>query len=85
MIKVANRSPEPDGNHWQFLLRFDPNCGRVRHGGFGRWQHPTARDAFASTFGPTGAEYAPRDLVGLGNSERPYGYAPQAPGSYGFE
>ena len=59
MLEVENRSPEPDGTYRHFLLRVAPELRPLRRGGFGRWQFPTARNAVASTFGLTGAEYAP--------------------------
>jgi len=59
MVEVENRSPEPDGTYRHFLLRVDPELRPLRRGGFGRWQPLTARNAVASTFGLTGAEYAP--------------------------
>jgi hypothetical protein len=60
MLEVENRTPEPDGAYQHFLLRVDPELRPLRRGGFGKWQHPTARNAVASTFGLTGAEYGPQ-------------------------
>src|SRR5207248_2056566 len=60
MLEVENRTPEPDGTYQHFLLRVDPELRPLRRGGFGKWQHPTARNAVASTFGLTGAAVAGR-------------------------
>jgi hypothetical protein len=59
MLEVENRSPELDGTYRHFLLRVDPELRPLRRGGFGKWQPLTARNAVASSFGLTGAEYAP--------------------------
>jgi hypothetical protein len=60
MVEVANRSPEPDGAYRHFLLRVDPELRPIyADGSFGLPQPPTARNAVASTFGLSGAEYMP--------------------------
>ena len=61
LIEVENRSPEADGTYRHFLLRVDPEL-RPMHPdlSFGAPQSPsTARNAVASTFGMSGAEYLP--------------------------
>ena len=53
------RSPEPDGAY-RYLLRVDPELQPVLGpGSFGAPQRATARNAVASAFGLSGAEYAP--------------------------
>ncbi len=60
MVEVANHSPEPDGAYRHFLLRVDPELRPIlEDGNFGLPQPPTARNAVASTFGLSGAEYMP--------------------------
>jgi hypothetical protein len=56
MIKVENRSPEPDGNHRHFLFRLDPELRLVPRGGFGIGSAQCPRPPSASA----GREYAPR-------------------------
>src|SRR5438045_4636107 len=60
LYTLEGRHGEPDGAYQHFLLRVDPELRPLRRGGFGKWQHPTARNAVASTFGLTGAEYGPQ-------------------------
>ena len=61
MVEVENRSPEPDGSYRHFLLRVDPQLRpMLADGGFGEPQSLTARNAVASTFGLSGAEYTPQ-------------------------
>jgi hypothetical protein len=60
MVEVANHTPEPDGTCRHFWLRVDPDLRPIlEDGGFGAPQAVTARNAVASTFGLSGAEYAP--------------------------
>ena len=60
MVEVINRSAEPDGAYCHFLLRVDPELRPIgEDGSFGPPQQATARNAVASTFGLSGAEYAP--------------------------
>jgi hypothetical protein len=60
MVEVTNRSPEADGTCRHFWLRVDPELRPIlEDGGFGPSQRATARNAAASTFGLSGAEYAP--------------------------
>jgi hypothetical protein len=60
MVEVVNHSAEPDGSFKRYLLRVDPRLRPIRaDGSFGEPQPPTARNAVASTFGLSGAEYAP--------------------------
>src|SRR5260221_13903752 len=60
MVEVTNRSPEPDGAYRHFPLRVDPELRPIlADGSFGAPQSPTARNAVASTFGLSGAEYMP--------------------------
>ncbi len=59
-VEVINRSPEPDGAYRRFLLRVDPELRpMLGRASFGPPQIPTARNAVASTFGMSGAEYLP--------------------------
>jgi hypothetical protein len=60
MVEVRNHSPEPDGFYRHFFLRVDPALRPILgDGSFGALQAPTARNAVASTFGLSGAEYRP--------------------------
>ena len=60
MVEVANRSAEPDGSYRHFLLRVDPELRPIyEDGSFGMAQKATARNAVASTFGLSGADYMP--------------------------
>ena len=60
LVEVVNRTPEPDGTSKHYLLRVDPQLRpMLADGSFGPPQPMTARNAVASTFGVTGAEYMP--------------------------
>ena len=60
VVEVVNRTPEPDGSYKRHFLRVDPHLRPIlADGSFGPPQPPTARNAVASTFGLTGAEYKP--------------------------
>jgi hypothetical protein len=60
MVEVVNRSPEPDGSFRRYFLRVNPRLRPIHDdGSFGEPQAYTARNAVASTFGLSGAEYAP--------------------------
>jgi hypothetical protein len=60
MVEVTNHSPEPDGAYRHFWLRVDPELRPILDdGGLGPPQKATARTAVASTFGLSGADYAP--------------------------
>jgi hypothetical protein len=60
MVEVVNGSPEPDGSVKRYFLRVDPQLRPILpNGRFGEPQKATARNAVASTFGLSGAEYAP--------------------------
>ena len=59
-VLVNNSTPEPDGSTKRYLLRCHPELRPMLAGGeLGRPQTMTARNAVASTFGMTGATYAP--------------------------
>ena len=59
-VAVINGSPEPDGAYRHFLLRVDPELRPILDdGSYGMPQQATARNAVASTFGMSGAKYAP--------------------------
>jgi hypothetical protein len=60
MVEVVNHSAEPYGSFKRYLLRVDPRLRPIRaDGSCGEPQPPTVRNAVASTFGLSGAEYAP--------------------------
>jgi hypothetical protein len=60
MVEVVNHSPEPDGAHRHFFLQVHPELRPIlTDGTYGAAQPLTARNAVASTFGLSGAEYAP--------------------------
>jgi hypothetical protein len=60
VIEVVNRSPEPDGTYRHFFLNVHPELRpMLPDRSFGPPQRLTARNAVASTFGLSGAEYAP--------------------------
>jgi len=58
----ARRRAAVPGQQSALWVSGSARCGLrpLRRGGFGKWQHPTARNAVASTFGLTGAEYGPQ-------------------------
>jgi hypothetical protein len=62
VLKVTNRSPEPDGHFRQYILPVSDGCEPLPDpadpsGELGDPQSLTALNAAASTFGMTGAEY----------------------------
>jgi len=58
MVKVVNSTPEADGSYKDYFIRCHPElCPLLADGSFGKPQQRTARNAVASTFGMTGAEY----------------------------
>jgi hypothetical protein len=60
MVEVVNHSPEPDGACRHFFLQIHPELRPIlKDGNYGMPQPPTARNAVASTFGLSGAEYRP--------------------------
>jgi hypothetical protein len=60
LVDVVNHTPEPDGSYKHHFLRVDPHLQPIRSdGSFGPPPALTARNAVASTFGLTGAEYEP--------------------------
>ena len=60
MVEVVNHTPEPDGSHKHHFLRVDPQLRPLlSEGELGPPQPLTARNAVASAFGLTGAEYDP--------------------------
>jgi hypothetical protein len=60
MVEVRNHSPEPDGTYRHFFLRVHPELRLIlTDGTYGAAQRLTVRNAVASTFGLSGAEYAP--------------------------
>ena len=60
IVEVVKHTPEPDGTCRHFWLRVDPELRPIlEDGSFGAPQDATARNAVASTFGLSGAEYAP--------------------------
>jgi hypothetical protein len=60
MAEVVNHSPEPDGTYRHFFLQVHPELSPIlSNGSLGAPQPSTARNAVASTFGLTGAEYRP--------------------------
>jgi hypothetical protein len=60
MVEVVNHSPEPDGAYRHFFLQVHPELRPIlTDGTYGAAQPLTARNAVASTFGLSGAEYAP--------------------------
>ena len=60
MVEVRNHSPEPDGVYRHFFLRVHPELRVIlTDGTYGAAQRLTVRNAVASTFGLSGAEYAP--------------------------
>lgn len=61
VLKVINRSPEPDGSFRQYVLPVADRCQPLPdtpNGRLGRPQKKTALNAVASTFGMTGKQYA---------------------------
>lgn len=59
MLRVINRTPEPDGRFKEYYLRIHPKlCPMLPDGSLGAPQKPTALNAVASTFGLTGGKYA---------------------------
>jgi hypothetical protein len=60
MVKVRNSTPEPDGSTKDYFLRVNPELRPLlADDEMGEPQEMTALNAVASTFGKTGAEYAP--------------------------
>jgi hypothetical protein len=60
IVDVVNHTPEPDGSSKHHFLRVDPQLRpMLADGTFGPPQPLTARNAVASSFGLTGAEYDP--------------------------
>jgi hypothetical protein len=60
MVEVTNHSPEPDGAYRHFFLQVHPELRPIlADGTYGAPQPRTVRNAVASTFGLTGAAYAP--------------------------
>ena len=60
MVEVVNHSPDPDGRYRHFFLQVHPELRPILpDGAYGMRQLPTARNAVASTFGLSGAEYRP--------------------------
>jgi hypothetical protein len=60
MVEVVNHSPAPDGSYRHFFLQVHPELRSILgDGSLGAPQEFTARNAVASTFGFSGAEYAP--------------------------
>jgi hypothetical protein len=63
VLKVINRSPEPDGSFRQYILPVSDQCEPLpdpadQQAGLGNPQDLTALNAVASTFGMRGEEYA---------------------------
>jgi hypothetical protein len=60
MVAVVNHTPDSDGSYKHHFLRVDPHLQPIlADGSFGPPQALTARNAIASTFGLSGAEYTP--------------------------
>jgi len=59
-VEVVNHFAEPDGAYRHFFLQVHPELRPIlTDGTYGAAQPLTARNAVASTFGLSGAEYAP--------------------------
>lgn len=60
-VEVVNSTPEPDGSRHIYWLGVHPECRPLLdEGALGDPQPLTPRNAVASTFGLTGAQYAPQ-------------------------
>lgn len=62
VVRVKNRTAEPDGTFRRYVIPVDPDCRPLPHPNkpherLGAPQTLTARNAVASTFGMTGEEY----------------------------